>query len=63
MNSTLQRVQTHLVNVNVRYLKQTVSIFGHFWDFKVQLQLSDWKVTQVLNLRQEGVILLFYIFK
>lgn len=55
MNSKLARLQTHLVNVNVRHLKQTVAIFGHFWDFKVQLQISDWKVTQVLNLRQEGV--------
>lgn len=53
INSTLQRLWTHLVNIKVRYLKQTVSILGHFWDFDVQLQISDWKVTQVLNLRDK----------
>lgn len=55
MNSKPERLQTHLVDVNVGHLKQTVAIFGHFWDFEVQLQISDWEVTQVLNLRQEGV--------
>lgn len=54
INSTFQKAsEAHLVNVKIRYLKQTFSVFGHFWDFNVQLQISDWKVTQVLNLRDK----------
>lgn len=42
---------THLINEEIIYLEELVSIFCHFWDFDVQLQILHWKVTKVLDLR------------
>lgn len=42
---------THLVNMEVGYLKELVAVFCHFWDLDVQLQILYRKVSKILDLR------------
>lgn len=43
----------HLVNMQIRYLHELVSICCHFWDLDVQLQIGDGEIAQVLYLRED----------
>lgn len=54
------RLHTHLVDVEVRYLQELVPIFCHFWDLDVQLQILDWKVAKVLDLRDNTGVNYFH---
>lgn len=36
--------------MEVRYLQQLVPVFGHLWNFYIQLQVPHGKEAQILNL-------------